>query len=74
MATDETTYVFEYPSGTARFYIRGKYVYSMSGEAAYWIKDQYWYPFPQSGSPAFWVREKYIYEYPVVSNVKYFTR
>jgi len=44
IATDETTHVYEYPSGTgtALFYIRGDFVYSISGDAAYCICGDYW--------------------------------
>jgi hypothetical protein len=76
MATDETTHVYEYPSGTgtALFYIRGDFVYSIGGEAAYCICGDYWYPYPPRPSrPAFWVSGKYVYEYLSLATPKYCT-
>jgi hypothetical protein len=48
------THVFDYPSGAARFYIMDDFVYSLNGQAAFWISGDYWYPYPSSGTPAFW--------------------
>ena len=74
MPTDETTHVYEYPSGTgtAPFYIRGGFVYSIGGEAAYCICGDYWYPYPPCPSrPAFWVSGKLVYEYLSLVTPKY---
>jgi hypothetical protein len=49
------THVFDYPSGAARFYIMDDFLYSLNGQAAFWISGDYWYPYPSSGTPAFWV-------------------
>jgi hypothetical protein len=76
MATAETTHVYEYPSGTgtARFYIRGDFVYSIGGEVAYCICGDYWYSYPPCPSrPAFWVSGKFVYEYLSLSTPKYCT-
>jgi hypothetical protein len=40
------THVFDYPSGAARFYIMDDFVYSLNGQAAFWISRNYWYPYP----------------------------
>ena len=44
------THVFDYPSGAARFYIMDDFVYSLNGQAAFWISGDYWYPYPSSPS------------------------
>jgi hypothetical protein len=40
------THVFDYPSGAARFYIMDDFVYSLNGQAAFWISRDYWNPYP----------------------------
>jgi hypothetical protein len=66
------THVFDYPSGAARFYIMDDFVYSLNGQAAFWISCDYWYPYPSSGTPAFWVRGKFIYDNPPSGTPKYY--
>ena len=68
-----TTYVYDHPSGTARFYIDGDYVYPMSGtQPAFWINGDYWYPNPPTGTPAFSVSGKFVYERPASSTPRYY--
>jgi hypothetical protein len=68
-----TTYVYDYPSGTARFYIEGEYVFPVSGTLpAFWINGGYWYPNPPTGTPAFSVSGKFVYEHPASSTPRYY--
>jgi hypothetical protein len=66
------THVFDYPSGAARLYIMDDFVYSLNGQAAFWISGDYWYPYPSSGTPAFWVSGKFIYDSPPSGTPKYY--
>jgi len=72
MAASGPTHVFDHPSGPACFYIMGDFVYSMNGEAIFWISGNYWYPYPSSGAPAFWVSGKFIYGNPPSGEPKYY--
>jgi hypothetical protein len=48
------------------------FVYSLNGQAAFWISGDYWYPYPSSGTPAFWVSGKFIYDNPPSGTPKYY--
>jgi hypothetical protein len=72
MASSGPIYVFDYETGSAQFYIIDDFVYSMDGQAVFWINDDYWYPYPSSGEPAFWVSGKFIYDNPPSSAPKYY--
>jgi hypothetical protein len=50
------------------------FVYSLNGQAAFWISGDYWYPYPSSGTPAFWVSGKFICDNPPSGTPKYMRR
>ena len=52
--------------------IMDDFVYSLNGQAAFWISGDYWYPYPSSGTPAFWVSGKFIYDNPPSGTPKYY--